>query len=362
MDAIPEIQPFVDRLKILEGRMSGSDFYEDQRTAAAVGREYRHIQDLLKAHQRYKSLAQALEDAEHILNDPEVDDEMRTLAEEERNGAQSAIDGAKFQLLSLMLPEDPSDSRNTVLEIRAGAGGDEAAIFAGDLWRMYMRFSEIKGWTVEPMSSHGSELGGFKEVILLISGDDVYKDLKFESGVHRVQRIPETEANGRVHTSTVTVAVLPEAEEVDVQIDAEDLEISICRASGAGGQHVNKTDSAVQLLHKPTGIIVYCADERSQQKNRIKAMKVLRSRLLEQKQREEEEKYASNRRSQVGSGDRSERIRTYNFPQNRLTDHRIGLTLYSLTSIMEGDLAEVIVALQTTDYQRRIQAIGAGNS
>ncbi|MDR0727642.1 MAG: peptide chain release factor 1 [Puniceicoccales bacterium] len=357
MDEIPDVQPFIERFKALEARMAAEDFYADQRSAAAIGREYRQIRELLESHGHYESLIKTLADAEEILNDPNADGEMRLWAQEERDKAREQMDAAKFRVLSLMLPEDPSDSRNTVLEIRAGAGGDEAAIFAGDLCRMYMRFSELRGWTVEPMSSHGAELGGFKEVILLISGDDVYKALKFESGVHRVQRIPETEANGRVHTSTVTVAVLPEAEEVDVQINPDDLEISICRASGAGGQHVNKTDSAVQLLHKPTGIIVYCADERSQQKNRAKAMKVLRSRLLEQKQRAEEEKYASTRRNQVGSGDRSERIRTYNFPQNRLTDHRIGLTLYSLPTIMEGDLAEVIAALHAADYQNRIQSL-----
>ncbi|MDR2340758.1 MAG: peptide chain release factor 1 [Puniceicoccales bacterium] len=357
MDAIPDVQPFVDRFKALEVRMAAEDFYEDQRSAAAVGREYCHIRELLESHRHYESLIKTLADAEEILNAPNAEEEMRLWAREEQDKAREQVDAAKFRVLSLMLPEDPSDSRNTVLEIRAGAGGDEAAIFAGDLCRMYVRFSDLRGWTVEPMSSHGAELGGFKEVILLISGEDVYKALKFESGVHRVQRIPETEANGRVHTSTVTVAVLPEAEEVDVQINPDDLEISICRASGAGGQHVNKTDSAVQLLHKPTGIIVYCADERSQQKNRVKAMKVLRSRLLEQKQRAEEEKYASTRRNQVGSGDRSERIRTYNFPQNRLTDHRIGLTLYNLPAVMEGDLTDVIAALHTTDYQNRIQAL-----
>jgi peptide chain release factor 1 len=358
MDTIPDVQPFVERFRALEARMAADDFYADQRTAVAIGREYRHIRELLETHGHYESLTKTLADAEEILNDPNTDEETRLWAEDEKNKAQQQLDVAKFRVLSLMLPEDPSDSRNTVLEIRAGAGGDEAAIFAGDLCRMYMRFSELKNWTIEPMSSHGAELGGFKEVILLISGEDVYKALKFESGVHRVQRIPETEANGRVHTSTVTVAVLPEAEEVDdVQINPDELEISICRASGAGGQHVNKTDSAVQFLHKPTGIIVYCADERSQQKNRVKAMKVLRARLLEQKRHEEEEKYASTRRNQVGSGDRSERIRTYNFPQNRLTDHRIGLTLYNLPAVMEGDLLEVIAALHAADHQKRIREL-----
>ena len=261
-------------------------------------------------------------------------------------------------MLLLMIPPDASDSRNTVFEIRAGTGGEEASLFAADLYRMYTRYAESKGWKIEVMSTSPSDTGGFKEVIFLISGEDVYKYLKFESGVHRVQRIPVTEANGRIHTSAATVAVLPEAEEVDISIAPEDLEISVCRASGPGGQGVNTTDSAVQVFHKPSGMMIYCADERSQQKNKIKALKVLRSRLLKQKEDEERAKYAQNRKEQVGSGDRSERIRTYNFPQNRLTDHRIGLTLYSLPQIMEGDLQEVIDALQKADYDSKIAGLG----
>ena len=256
-----------------------------------------------------------------------------------------------------MIPPEPTDSRNTVMEIRAGTGGDEASLFAAELFRMYSKYADARGWKVQPMSSSESERGGFKEVIFLITGSEVYRQLKFESGVHRVQRVPVTEANGRIHTSTVTVAVLPEAEEVDVQIDPQDLEITVTRASGPGGQGVNTTDSAVQILHRPTGLLVTCADERSQLKNKTKAMTVLRSRLLQRREDEEHAKYAAERRSQIGSGDRSERIRTYNFPQNRLTDHRIGLTLYSLPQVMEGGIGPVITALQKADYEQKLAAL-----
>ena len=253
-----------------------------------------------------------------------------------------------------MVPPDSSDSRNSVMEIRGGAGGDEANIFAGDLFRMYSRYAEKMNWRVELMSSSAAETGGFREIIFKITGENVYKHLKFESGVHRVQRVPVTETQGRIHTSTATVAVLPEAEEVDIEINPQDLEISTMRASGAGGQHVNTTDSAVQLVHKPTGVTVYCADERSQHKNKAKAMTVLRSRLLKAKEEEEHAKYAAERKGQIGTGDRSERIRTYNFPQGRLTDHRIG-TNFPLLGIVEGNLESLIEALHNVDYEARIE-------
>jgi peptide chain release factor 1 len=256
-----------------------------------------------------------------------------------------------------MIPPDPTDSRNTVMEIRAGTGGDEASLFAAELFRLYSKYADSRDWRIQPISSSTSERGGFKEVIFLITGSDVYKQLKFESGVHRVQRVPVTEANGRIHTSTVTVAVLPEAEEVDVQIDPQDLEITVTRASGPGGQGVNTTDSAVQICHRPTGLIVTCADERSQLKNKAKALTVLRSRLLKRREDDERAKYAATRRSQIGSGDRSERIRTYNFPQNRLTDHRIGLTLYSLPHVMEGNIGPIVTALQKADYEEKLAAL-----
>jgi len=256
-----------------------------------------------------------------------------------------------------MIPPDPSDSRNTVMEIRAGTGGDEATLFAADLFRLYSKYADSRGWKIQPMSSSMSERGGFKEVIFLITGTDVYKQLKFESGVHRVKRVPVTEASGRIHTSTATVAVLPEAEEVDVQIDPQDLEITVARASGPGGQGVNTTDSAVQILHKPTGLLVTCADERSQLKNKARAMTVLRSRLLQRREEDERAKYAAARRSQIGTGDRSERIRTYHYLQNRVTEHRIGLTTYNLPQVMEGDLDAIITALQKADYDEKLAAL-----
>jgi peptide chain release factor 1 len=256
-----------------------------------------------------------------------------------------------------IVPPDPADSRNTIVEIRAGAGGQESALFAADLYRMYTRYAEARGWKFENLDSSPSDLGGYKEVIFQITGTDVYKRLKYESGVHRVQRVPATEAQGRIHTSTCTVAVLPEAEEVDVEIKPEDLEITVCRASGPGGQGVNTTDSAVQILHKPTRLIVRCADQRSQQKNKARALTVLRSRLLEAKVAEENKKYADQRKEQVGTGERNERIRTYNFPQNRLTDHRIGLTLYNLPFVMEGDIDPVIEPLMTHDLEEKLKAV-----
>jgi peptide chain release factor 1 len=255
------------------------------------------------------------------------------------------------------VPPNPTDSRNTIIEIRAGAGGSESALFAADLYRMYCRYAEALGWKVEPMDSNPSDLGGFKEIVFEVTGADVFKRLKYESGVHRVQRVPATEAQGRIHTSTATVAVLPEAEEVDLEIKPDEIEINVCRASGKGGQGVNTTDSAVQIIHKPTGLIVRCADERSQQKNRIKAMKVLRSRLLERKIAEENAKYAAQRKDQIGTGERSEKIRTYNFPQNRVTDHRIELTLYNLANVIEGEIDPLIEPLITHDLEEKLSVL-----
>jgi peptide chain release factor 1 len=276
------------------------------------------------------------------------------MAAEEIEPLAKERDRLANDVLRFMIPPDATDSRNSVMEIRGGAGGDEANIFAGDLFRMYSRYAETRGWRVEIMSSSPADVGGFKEIIFNMTGEEAYKFLKFESGVHRVQRVPATETQGRIHTSTATVAVLPEAEEVDVQINPQDLDISTMRASGAGGQHVNTTDSAVMMVHKPTGVTVYCADERSQIKNRAKALTVMRSRLLQAKVDEEHAKYAAERKGQIGTGDRSERIRTYNYPQGRLTDHRIGLSL-SLPTIVEGDLDDLIDALQNYDYEARIQ-------
>ncbi len=357
MDGIPDIGPFKKRIQEIDGLMALPDFFQDQRKAASISREQIKLQKAVDIFTELEKIKSEITDHKSIIDDPSSDQEFRELAEAELPELNKNLEELHQNLLVEMIPPDSSDSRNTIVEIRAGTGGDEASLFAGDLYRMYLRFSETKGWRVEALGSSPSECGGFKEVTCLINGEDVYKTLKFESGVHRVQRVPTTETNGRVHTSTATVAVLPEAEEVDIEIDPSDLEISACKASGPGGQGVNTTDSAVQLLHKPTGLMVFCADERSQLKNKNKAMKVLRARLLQKKEDEERAKYAQNRRSQVGTGDRSERIRTYNFPQGRLSDHRIGLTLYNLPQIIEGEIDGVILSLQKADKEEKIKEL-----
>lgn len=359
MADLPPLESFQQRLREIDEAMAQPDFFTDRRQAAELSREHQKLTRLLDLCSQHERLAEEIAGHRSIVADAdfasEGDTELRELAEAELPAMEAELERRYHDILLAMLPPDPSDSRNTIIEIRAGAGGDEASLFAADLFRMYSRFAETQGWKTETLGMSESEAGGFKEVAFLVSGDDVYRTLKYESGVHRVQRIPVTETNGRIHTSTATVAVLPEAEEVDVEIDPTEIEVSIARASGPGGQGVNTTDSAVQILHKPSGMIVYCADERSQTKNRAKAMVVLRARLLEQKQREETEKYAADRRSQVGTGDRSERIRTYNFPQGRLTDHRINLTLYKLGEVMQGDLDDVIGAL-VSEHQAELLA------
>lgn len=355
MPELPDLSPFVDQLADLDRQMSEPDFFSDARKAAEVAREHQKLSQLLALRDRFLECEKQVAENHEMATDRDADPELKEMAEAEIPELEEELDKIYNKILESMIPPDPSDSRNTIMEIRAGTGGDEASLFAGDLFRMYTRFAERRGWRMEIMGSNESEVGGYKEIIFLISGELVYRDLKWESGVHRVQRVPETESGGRIHTSAATVAVLPEAEEVDVEIDPSDLEITVARASGPGGQGVNTTDSAVQILHKPTGMIVKCADERSQLKNKNKAMKVLRSRLLEKKQSEEQAKYAANRKNQVGTGDRSERIRTYNFPQGRMTDHRINLTMYSLDDLMEGNLAPVTEALQEADKKVRIE-------
>jgi peptide chain release factor 1 len=357
MDELPDIAPFQRRLDELGAQMAEPSFYANQRRAADVTREHQKISQLVADYAAFERTRREIDEALGFSRDPAADAELRELAASELPQLERRRDELRKTVLLAMIPPDPTDSRNTVMEIRAGTGGDEASLFAADLFRMYSKYADARGWKIQPMSNSMSERGGFKEVIFLITGSDVYKQLKFESGVHRVQRVPVTEANGRIHTSTVTVAVLPEAEEVDVEIDPQDLEITVSRASGPGGQGVNTTDSAVQILHKPTGLIVSCADERSQLKNKAKAMTVLRSRLLKRREEEEHAKYAATRRSQIGSGDRSERIRTYNFPQNRVTDHRIGLTLYSLPQVLEGDIGALISGLQKADYDEKLAAL-----
>ncbi len=357
MPKLPEIASFKRRYDELDVQMQQPDFYADNRRVAAVTREHQKLGRLLELAREFKGIEQQIADNRALMEDPATDGDLREMAAEEIPALEQRLEAIYQDMLTAMIPPDPSDSRNTIIEIRAGTGGDEASLFAGDLFRMYSRYAEGRGWKIETMGGSLSEAGGYKEVSFLVSGEEVYKTLKFESGVHRVQRVPVTEAQGRIHTSAATVAVLPEAEEIDVQIDPAELEITVARASGPGGQGVNTTDSAVQVLHKPTGMIVKCSDGRSQIKNKAKALTVLRSRLLEKKQQEEEAKYAAHRRSQIGSGDRSERIRTYNFPQGRVTDHRIGLTLYNLPEVMEGALEQVITALQEADRQEKIEAL-----
>jgi peptide chain release factor 1 len=359
MDVLPDLAPFQRRLDELDAQMAEPSFYANPRRAADVTREHQKLAQLVTNHHTHARVEQEIAEAQALLKDREsaADADLRELAAAELPSLLARRDELKQAILLAMIPPEPTDSRNTVMEIRAGTGGDEASLFAAELFRLYSRYAGDRGWSVQPMSSSTSERGGFKEIIFLITGSDVYKQLKFESGVHRVQRVPVTEANGRIHTSTVTVAVLPEAEEVDVDIDPQDLEITVQRASGPGGQGVNTTDSAVRIIHKPTGMIVFCADGRSQQKNKASAMAVLRSRLLKLREDEERAKYAAARRSQIGSGDRSERIRTYNFPQNRLTDHRIGLTLYNLPQVMEGQIDPIITGLQKADYEEKLAAL-----
>lgn len=357
---LPDISPFKVRVEEIDALMTASDFYSDARRSASLSREHIKLTQLIKDYAALDKAKAQLAENQEMVDDQSSDEELRELAEMEIPELESNIEKLETKILAAMIPPDETDSRNTIVEIRAGAGGDEASLFAADLYRMYTRLAERRGWKLEQMSASESGIDGFKEVIFSISGEEVYKKLKLESGVHRVQRVPETESQGRIHTSTATVAVLPEAEEVDVEINPQDLEITTCRASGAGGQHVNTTDSAINIVHKPTGVTVYCADERSQIKNRAKAMKVLYSRILQIKQEEERSKYAENRKKQVGTGDRSERIRTYNFPQSRLTDHRIGLTLHSLPAVMEGEMDEILETLENEDMRLKIDALMAG--
>ncbi|MGC6424049.1 MAG: peptide chain release factor 1 [Lentimonas sp.] len=353
MHNIPDIAPFREKLAEYDEMMNEPNFYSDQRRAAEISREHQRLSSLIEKFEAYNSAESQIAENKAMLEDPSIEAELREMAQEEIAELEGQMDDLGKAVLVAMIPPDPTDSRNSVMEIRGGAGGDEANIFAGDLYRMYCRYAESKGWRVEVMSTSPAETGGYREIIFNLSGDDAYKYLKFESGVHRVQRVPVTETQGRIHTSTATVAVLPEAEEVDIEINPQDLEISTMRASGAGGQHVNTTDSAVMMVHKPTGVTVYCADERSQIKNRAKALTVMRSRLLKAKEDEENAKYAAERKGQIGTGDRSERIRTYNYPQGRLTDHRIGMNL-SLPGVIDGNLSDLIDALQNYDYEARI--------
>ena len=320
-----------------------------------VNREWKSLSPLMDAYQSYRSVQLSLEETRQLLQEPDLDPELAALAKEELAAWQEQSETLAQQLQLLLRPKDPLDGKNVILEIRAGAGGEEAALFAHSLLRMYTMYAARRNWKTELISQNATELGGVKEAALSLEGEDIYSRLKFESGVHRVQRVPETETGGRIHTSTVTVAVLPQADEVEVEIDPKDLQIDTFRSSGAGGQHINKTESAIRITHLPTGLVVECQDERSQYKNKDKAMRVLRSRLYQRQLEKQNQEIADNRKAQVGTGDRSERIRTYNFPQGRCTDHRIGLTLYRLDSILDGDLDELIDPL-IADYQAKLLA------
>lgn len=338
----------------LSKQLQDPDVVSNQENYTKLMKEYKRLTPIVDTFRALKKAQSDENDAKELLDSG--DKELKELAEEELKTAKEQIEQLSEQLKILLLPTDPNDDRNVIVEIRGGAGGEEAALFAGSLFRMYSMYAESKGWKTEIINVNETELGGYKEISFMINGEGAYSRLKFESGVHRVQRVPETETQGRIHTSTVTVAVLPEAEDVEIDINPADLQIDTFRSSGAGGQHINKTESAIRITHLPTGLIVECQDERSQHKNREKAMKVLRSRLFEAKQREQESKIASERRSQVGTGDRSERIRTYNYPQSRVSDHRIGLTLYHLEQILNGDLDQVIDPLITADRAEKLKA------
>ena len=343
------------RMTEIDALLSREDAARDMDSFRALGRERAEIEPVVAGFHDYNRAQADLLAAQEMLADPD----MKVLAEEEIHAARSRIEALEGELQRLLLPKDPNDERNVFLEIRAGTGGDESALFAGDLLRMYMRYAERNRWRTELISASESDLGGYKEVIVRIEGAGAYSKLKFESGGHRVQRVPETEAQGRIHTSAATVAVLPEADEIaDVKIDPTELRIDVFRASGAGGQHVQKTESAVRITHLPTGLVVECQDERSQHKNRERAMKVLAARLMDRQMREQQAKEASQRKSLIGSGDRSERIRTYNFPQGRVTDHRINLTLYKIDQIMDGDLSELTAALSAEHQAELLAALG----
>jgi peptide chain release factor 1 len=357
MDLRPHIDRFARRLSEVEAALSDPRVFDNNQRAQELSKEYSQLKELVASGHGWLKASAELEENRRLLQTEPADSELALLAREDIARLELLVKRLQNEVQKGIVPPNPTDSRNTIVEIRAGAGGSESALFSADLYRMYTRYAEAHGWKVESIDSSPSDLGGFKEIIFEITGTDVFKRLKYESGVHRVQRVPATEAQGRVHTSTCTVAVLPEAEEVDVEIRPEDLEINRCRASGKGGQGVNTTDSAVQIQHKPSGLIVYCADERSQHKNKAKAMMVLRSRLLERKIAEENAKYAAQRKEQVGTGERNERIRTYNFSQNRVTDHRIELTLYNLPAVLEGDLDEVIEPLMANDLEEKMAAL-----
>lgn len=351
------LQVFENRLEELNLKLYDPQTAGNRELYAGLMKEYKELEPIVEAYRAYRACEQALAGAKELLEESS-DRELREMAQEELRENEKKLRELEERIKLLLLPKDPNDEKNVIVEIRGGTGGEEAALFAYDLYRMYTAYAEKRGWKTEIVGLNETELGGFKEVSFLIDGEGAYSRLKFESGVHRVQRVPETETQGRIHTSAATVAVLPEAEDVEVEIDPNDLRIDTFRSSGAGGQHINKTSSAIRITHLPTGMVVECQDERSQYKNKDKAMKVLRARLLDQEQARASAQVAEERRSQIGSGDRSERIRTYNFPQSRVTDHRIGLTLYKLEEIIAGELDQLINPLIAADRAARLEKQG----
>lgn len=350
-----KIKALEDKFNEINERLMEPDVVNNHAQYTALMKEYKSLEPIVEKFKEYNQAKESYEEALELLNGGGLDKDFKEMVQEQFDEGKSDMEVLGEELKILLLPKDPNDEKNVIVEIRGGAGGEEAALFANSLYRMYTLYANSRGWNIDVMNANETELGGYKEISFSIEGEGAYSRLKYESGVHRVQRVPETESQGRVHTSTVTVAVLPEADEIELDLNEEkDLKIDVFRSSGAGGQHVNKTSSAIRITHLPTGMVVECQDERSQHKNKDKALRVLRSRLLDQKQAEADSKIASERRSQVGTGDRSERIRTYNYPESRISDHRIRLTLYKLESILNGNLDEVIDALATADQAAKL--------
>lgn len=350
-----KIEIFDKRYSELNKKIYEPDIAANVDEYQKIMKEIRELEPVVEKYREYKDAQKTIEDSLELLSDSSADSELKELAQLELDDAKKNVESLSDELKILLLPKDPNDERNVIVEIRGGAGGEESALFSGVLYRMYTMYAERKGFKTEVINANETELGGYKEISFMINGEGAYSRFKYESGVHRVQRVPETESQGRIHTSTTTVAVLPEADEVEMEINPKDLKIDTFRSSGAGGQHINKTSSAIRITHLPTGMVVECQDERSQYKNKDKALKVLKSRLLQQKQEAQDNAISAERKSQVGSGDRSERIRTYNYPQGRLTDHRIGLTLYKLEDILNGDLDEVIDSLTAADRAEKLK-------
>lgn len=349
-----KLETLEKRFEALNEMLCDSEVISDQNSYKKLMKEHKELEPIVEKYREYKKRDSDIQEAKEILNEKNIDKDLKEMAESEMETAKEEIKQIAEELKVLLLPKDPNDERNVIIEIRGGAGGDEAALFSAALFRMYSMYADSKRWKTEVLNCNETQLGGYKEISFMITGEGAYSRLKYESGVHRVQRVPETEAQGRIHTSTVTVAVLPEAEDVEIEINPTDLQIDTYRAGGAGGQHVNKTESAIRITHLPTGVVVECQDERSQYKNKDKAMKVLKSRLLEAKRKEHDAEIAQERKAQVGTGDRSERIRTYNYPQSRMTDHRIGLTIYRLEDILNGNIDEIIDALITADRAAKL--------